>query len=135
MLQGVDLLCAGGTVTCIVGPNGAGKSTVLRVVSGLLTPTEGTVMMGDVTLSGAVRRPRSCGPASPRCRSRRRCSRTMTVRENVLMGGFLIRRDKKLLTSRLERSRSWCRSSPTARTSRAATSPAASAGWSRSPAA
>ena len=36
VLQGVDLDCAEGTVTCIVGPNGAGKSTVLRVISGLL---------------------------------------------------------------------------------------------------
>ena len=36
VLQGMDLSCAEGTVTCIVGPNGAGKSTVLRVISGLL---------------------------------------------------------------------------------------------------
>src|SRR5450756_1061971 len=36
VLQGVDLSCAEGTVTCIVGPHRAGKSTVLRVISGLL---------------------------------------------------------------------------------------------------
>ncbi|MGH8939916.1 MAG: ATP-binding cassette domain-containing protein, partial [Actinomycetes bacterium] len=43
VLQGVDLTCETGSITCIVGPNGAGKSTVLRVVSGLLPCTEGEV--------------------------------------------------------------------------------------------
>ncbi|MEP6760110.1 MAG: ATP-binding cassette domain-containing protein, partial [Sporichthyaceae bacterium] len=52
VLRGVDLECAPGSITCIVGPNGAGKSTVLRVISGLLTPSEGTVMLGDTQLSG-----------------------------------------------------------------------------------
>jgi branched-chain amino acid transport system ATP-binding protein len=101
VLQGVDLLCAGGSITCVVGPNGAGKSTVLRVVSGLLAPSEGKVMMGDITLSGqstaAILR---AGVAQvPQSQA---LFPHMSVRENVLMGGFLIRRDKKLLKSRLE---------------------------------
>ena len=50
VLQGVDLDCAEGTVTCVVGPNGAGKSTVLRVISGLLRCSGGTITMaGDRT--------------------------------------------------------------------------------------
>ena len=50
VLQGVDLDCAEGTVTCVVGPNGAGKSTVLRVISGLLRCGGGTITMaGDRT--------------------------------------------------------------------------------------
>ncbi len=100
VLQGVDLTCDPGTITCIVGPNGAGKSTVLRVVSGLLTPTAGSVVMGDSTLSGKsaaaiLRAGVTQVPQSHALFPR------MTVRENVLMGGFLIRRDKKLLASRL----------------------------------
>jgi branched-chain amino acid transport system ATP-binding protein len=100
VLQGVDLECAVGSITCIVGPNGAGKSTVLRVVSGLLKPSEGTVTLHETTLShlspaeilrhGVTQVPQSHA-LFPQ----------MTVRENVLMGGFLIRRDKKLLESRL----------------------------------
>src|SRR4029450_10127633 len=43
VLQGVDLDTERGSVTCVVGPNGAGKSTVLRAVSGLLRPREGTI--------------------------------------------------------------------------------------------
>ena len=101
VLQGVDLLCEAGTITCIVGPNGAGKSTVLRVVSGLLTPSEGTVMMGDTMLSGqsAAAILRAGVTQVPQSHA---LFPQMSVRENVLMGGFLIRRNKKLLASRLE---------------------------------
>ena len=100
VLRGVDLECAPGSITCIVGPNGAGKSTVLRVISGLLTPSEGTVMLGDTQLSGQtaadiLRHGITQVPQSHALFPQ------MTVRENVLMGGFLIRRDKKLMADRL----------------------------------
>ena len=101
VLQGVDLSCAEGTVTCIVGPNGAGKSTVLRVISGLLKPSEGEITMDgdsadglspdDILRRGITQVPQSHAlfPA-------------MTVHENVLMGGYLIRRDRTLLQERME---------------------------------
>ena len=101
VLQGVDLVCETGSITCIVGPNGAGKSTVLRVVSGLLRARKGTVTFGgrstgdlgadEILRLGVAQVPQSQGlfPA-------------MTVRENVLMGGFLIRRDRALLRRRYE---------------------------------
>lgn len=101
VLQGVDLDCAEGTVTCIVGPNGAGKSTVLRVISGLLRCSEGTITMaGDRTdglnpeqiLSRGITQVPQSQALFP----------SMTVRENVLMGGFLIRRKRALLHERLE---------------------------------
>jgi len=100
VLQGVDLTCDTGTITCVVGPNGAGKSTVLRVVSGLLTPSEGTVTMGDQKLSGqsAAAILRAGVTQVPQAHA---LFPQMSVRENVLMGGFLIRRDRKLLASRL----------------------------------
>lgn len=42
-LGGVDLDIRRGTVTAVVGANGSGKSTLLRVVSGLISATEGQV--------------------------------------------------------------------------------------------
>jgi molybdate transport system ATP-binding protein len=45
----VRLTVERGTTTALVGPSGAGKTTVLRVVSGLLRPREGTVSVGDET--------------------------------------------------------------------------------------
>ena len=101
VLQNVDLHCAERTVTCIVGPNGAGKSTVLRVISGLLQPLEGQIVMDgdrterlspdDILRRGITQVPQSHAlfPA-------------MSVRENVLMGGYLIRRDRALLKQRMD---------------------------------
>ena len=99
VLQGVDLHCAPGTVTCIVGPNGAGKSTVLRVISGLLRCRTGTIEMDgrrteklppeEVLKLGITQVPQS-----------QALFPQMTVRENILLGGYLLRRDRKLLAER-----------------------------------
>ena len=51
ILCGVDLTVEQGSVMCLVGPNGAGKSTVLRVVSGLLRPREGRVVLDGEEIS------------------------------------------------------------------------------------
>ena len=99
VLQGVDLDVERGSITCIVGPNGAGKSTVLRTLSGLLRPRLGKVELEgnditgvkckDVLQHGIVQVPQSNG-IFPQ----------MTVRENVLLGGYPIRRDRTLLRRR-----------------------------------
>lgn len=49
-LDGVDLTVPSGTVLGLLGPNGAGKTTIVRVLSTLLRPDEGTahVMGVDV---------------------------------------------------------------------------------------
>jgi branched-chain amino acid transport system ATP-binding protein len=53
VLHGVDLRVQAGSVTAVLGPNGAGKTTMLSVVAGLLTPTEGDVMLGGRRVNGA----------------------------------------------------------------------------------
>lgn len=100
VLQGVDLSLEAGSVTCIVGPNGAGKSTVLRVVSGLLVPREGSVVFDGRPIGGSdpatilelgiVQVPQSQGLFP-----------NLTVRENVLMGAYVIRRQRGLVRRRL----------------------------------
>jgi branched-chain amino acid transport system ATP-binding protein len=99
VLQGVDLALEPGSVTCIVGPNGAGKSTVLRVVSGLLTPRTGEVAFdglliggrdpGAILELGIAQVPQSHGLFP-----------NLTVRENVLMGAYVIRGERKLVRQR-----------------------------------
>lgn len=42
-LAGLDLLVRAGEIHALVGPNGSGKSTVLRVATGVLEPSAGTV--------------------------------------------------------------------------------------------
>ncbi|MGH2456642.1 MAG: ABC transporter ATP-binding protein, partial [Candidatus Limnocylindria bacterium] len=45
-LADCTLEVAAGSFTVIIGPNGCGKSTLLRLVSGLLEPTAGRVLVG-----------------------------------------------------------------------------------------
>jgi ABC-type branched-subunit amino acid transport system ATPase component len=101
VLRGVDLEVERGSVTCIVGPNGAGKSTVLRAVSGLLRPSQGTIAFegddvcgmapAEILALGVSQVPQSNGIFP-----------NLSVRENVLIGAYILRRDRGLVERRLE---------------------------------
>ena len=101
VLQGVDIDVEQGEVVCIVGPNGAGKSTVLRTVSGLLNPRLGEVTLQDQPIH-------HCTPADILHRGVSQVPQAnalfanLTVRENVLLGGYIIRRDRKLIAERYD---------------------------------
>lgn len=47
IVKGINLSADIGEVVTIIGPNGAGKSTALKLISGLLLPSEGRVLIGD----------------------------------------------------------------------------------------
>lgn len=51
-LNNVNFSVEQGTVHAIIGPNGAGKSTFLNCLIGRLIPDTGTVMFGDISLTG-----------------------------------------------------------------------------------
>jgi iron complex transport system ATP-binding protein len=46
-LADVDFTVKEGDFVSVIGPNGSGKSTLLSVISGILKPSAGTVMLGD----------------------------------------------------------------------------------------
>jgi putative ABC transport system ATP-binding protein len=50
VLKDVSLEVESGEFISIVGPSGSGKTTLLNVVAGLLTPTEGEVIVDGVSL-------------------------------------------------------------------------------------
>lgn len=50
-LDCVDLTVAAGERVAILGPNGAGKTTLMLSLNGVLTPTQGSVVIGEMTLS------------------------------------------------------------------------------------
>jgi neutral amino acid transport system ATP-binding protein len=52
ILNGVDMEVREGEIVTIVGPNGAGKSTLMKAIFGLLTPREGTVVLGGEEITG-----------------------------------------------------------------------------------
>jgi len=49
-VDGLTIRVKAGSVHGLIGPNGSGKSTVVNVVSGLYTPTEGTMLLGGKAL-------------------------------------------------------------------------------------
>lgn len=46
LVDGVDLQVSSGSLTVVMGPNGAGKSLLLRLMHGLIAPTDGEVLWG-----------------------------------------------------------------------------------------
>lgn len=50
-LRGVDLTIQRGEFTAIVGPSGSGKTTLLNIISGLDTPSEGSVWLEGRNIS------------------------------------------------------------------------------------
>ena len=86
-LQGVSLAVAAGQFVTVVGPNGAGKTTLFKTICGIVPP-----MSGSVAWDGAPLLPR---PAAARAHlgiahvpEGRQVFRTLTVRENLEMGGY-----------------------------------------------
>jgi ABC-type branched-subunit amino acid transport system ATPase component len=52
VIHGLDLVVPTGQVFALLGPNGAGKSSTLKVASGQLTPTSGTVEIHGQDVTG-----------------------------------------------------------------------------------
>ncbi|HFU1090767.1 TPA: energy-coupling factor transporter ATPase [Streptococcus suis] len=51
-LFGVDLEIVDGSYTALIGHTGSGKSTILQLLNGLNVPTEGSVVIDDVVITG-----------------------------------------------------------------------------------
>jgi len=74
-LRGADLALAAGSWTSIMGPSGSGKSTLLHILSGLLRPTAGSVVVDGAELTRMSE--------GERARSRRRRVGVVLQRDNL----------------------------------------------------
>jgi branched-chain amino acid transport system ATP-binding protein len=84
----VSLEVRAGEAVGVIGPNGAGKTTLMRVVSGMIRPTAGTIVMEGVDLlTTPAHRIVALGMAH--VPESRRLFAGMTVEENLRMGGFM----------------------------------------------
>jgi ATP-binding cassette, subfamily C, bacterial len=48
ILADISFVVEPGEIVALVGPSGAGKSTVARLAAGILTPTAGTISLGEI---------------------------------------------------------------------------------------
>ncbi|WP_052869459.1 ABC transporter ATP-binding protein [Streptomyces niger] len=83
-VRAVDLTVSPGEIVGLIGPNGAGKTTFFNCLTGLYTPTEGTVRYKGTRLSPKPHLVTQAGVA--RTFQNIRLFANMTVLENVLVG-------------------------------------------------
>ncbi|MCO5065020.1 MAG: ABC transporter ATP-binding protein [Rhizobiaceae bacterium] len=102
VLRGVNVQVKAGTVSAIIGPNGAGKSTALRTIMGMLPLRTGEIIVEgrpmtksstfQIVQSGVSYVQQSGG-----------LFLDMTVEDNLLMGCWTFRHDKKRIATSIQR--------------------------------
>jgi branched-chain amino acid transport system permease protein len=90
-IDGVSLVVEPGQVHGLIGPNGSGKSTLVNVVTGVYTPTSGTVRFGSTVLNQL--RPHDIAKLGiTRTFQNIQLFKDLTVLDNVVMGFHIHRR-------------------------------------------
>ncbi len=101
ILQDLNIKVRKNQITAILGANGVGKSTALKAVFGFLRPNAGDILLNgesilnvptyDRILKGLAYIPQQPG-----------VFRDMSVEENLELGGWTFRRDKKQIKEKIE---------------------------------
>ena len=87
-LFGVGLEVKAGEAVGVIGPNGAGKTTLMRVISGLIRPRSGSIVMeGTDVLATPPHRVVSLGIAH--VPEHRRLFPRLSVEDNLKMGAYM----------------------------------------------
>ena len=86
-LKGISLEVDFKSIVTVLGANGAGKSTLLRTISGLLTPSQGTIEFGNQRIDG-LRSHKVVKLGISQVPEGRELFPELTVLENLLMGAY-----------------------------------------------
>jgi ABC-2 type transport system ATP-binding protein len=97
-LNGIDLTVRAGTVFGLLGPNGAGKTTAISIMTTLLKPTSGSVMISGID---AVRKPREVRRLIGCVPQEVALYQNLTVRENLLFFGRMHGLGGRILNARV----------------------------------
>jgi len=84
----VSLEVRRGEAVGVIGPNGAGKTTLMRVISGLIRPSAGSIMLEGIDLV-ATPAHRIVERGIAHVPENRRLFPRMSVEDNLKMGGFV----------------------------------------------
>ena len=99
-LHGVSLNVEEGQLVTILGANGAGKSTILKTISGLVEPENGTIHFNNIRIDREDPE-KIVSMGISHVPEWRRIFPDLTVYDNLYMGGFLIK-NEELLSERME---------------------------------
>ena len=98
-LDGASVAIDEGEIVALMGPNGAGKSTILKAIFGLAPIETGSVWWQGQTVRPVAHEMVARGITF--VPQGRRVFKQLTVRENLEVGGYIIK-DKKEIARRLE---------------------------------
>ena len=94
-LKGVSLTVGDGELVSLIGANGAGKTTTLHTISGLLHASSGSVTLDGADLQKAA--PNTViNLGLAHVPEGRHVFARMSVEENLLMGAYILRDQKKI---------------------------------------
>jgi branched-chain amino acid transport system ATP-binding protein len=101
-IKGINLTIQQGEIVALLGANGAGKSTILKTISGLVRPTEGSIQFlgEEITKKDAhsiVEMGLNHVPEG------RRIFGALTVTENLELGAFIRKSDKAKIAKNIEK--------------------------------
>jgi branched-chain amino acid transport system ATP-binding protein len=85
VLRDISLEIEKGTITALMGSNGAGKTTLMRVISGLLKPTSGSIMFNNTDLIG-LQPYQICAKGLFHVPEGRKIFPRMSIKENLELG-------------------------------------------------
>jgi sulfate/thiosulfate transport system ATP-binding protein len=97
-LNNVSIQVAEGSLTALLGPSGSGKSTLLRIIAGLESPDQGTILIDGSDVTQARPQDRGIGFVFQHYAP----FAHMSVRENVAFGLRIRKRPKPEITARVD---------------------------------
>jgi len=100
IIQGLNMKARTGKITTILGANGVGKSTALKAMFGFLEPNGGEILLNGESILGIpthkkILKGLAYIPQQPGV------FKDMTVEENLELGAWTFRRDKKQVREKL----------------------------------
>jgi branched-chain amino acid transport system ATP-binding protein len=84
-VNSVDFVIEEGSISSVIGPNGAGKTTFFNMITGVYTPTSGTLIFGGRSIAG-LKPDQVTARGIGRTFQNIRLFGNMTALENVLVG-------------------------------------------------
>lgn len=100
-IKGISFEVNDGEIVTLIGANGAGKTTTMHTISGLLKPTEGSILLDGVDIT-KIPAHKIVMMGLAQIPERRRVFASQTVEENLDLGAFT-RKDKEGIAQDLER--------------------------------